>query len=225
MHADELISSLKWNIMKHILAWCVGLICVTSVQAGASLKEARQLWLEGNYAEAREMYEELAKNGKERLAATLGLSQALESQGEYDKALKAVEGLLKEKAKDADLLARQAELLYIRGRWEDAEKAAKAALAANEQQFAAHWVLGRSFIATRAHGWRRPTKSNSSGSFEKRAEQEGIERCDGIVPGWPGRVGAGALSPFDRSISNDRQRLFRRGGQERQDVLAGAALR
>lgn len=121
------------------------LIVAPNVHAGATLKEARKEWLEGNYAEAREMYEELVKDAKTRHGATLGLSQALESQGEYDKAQKVVEALLVDQAKDADLLARLAELHHLRGRLAEAEKVAKSALAVDKDHFLARWVLGQSY--------------------------------------------------------------------------------
>src|SRR5262249_11131593 len=60
-----------------------------------------------------------------------------------DKALEAVESALKDTPKNADLLARRAELLHLRGRWDDAEKDAKAALDADAEHFAARWVLAR----------------------------------------------------------------------------------
>jgi tetratricopeptide (TPR) repeat protein len=129
--------------MTYFAALFLGLTCGTFVHAGASLKEARKEWLEGNYAEAREMYEVLLKNTKTRLPATLGLSHACESQGDYDKSQKVVEALLKELPKDPDLLARQAELHHTRGRFEDAEMTAQAALAGNKDHFLAHWVLGQ----------------------------------------------------------------------------------
>jgi tetratricopeptide (TPR) repeat protein len=113
------------------------------VHAGASLADARKEWLEGNYAEARALYEALVKNAKTRLPATLGLSRASESQGAYEQAQKVVEDLLKELPADADLLARQAELNHTRGRFEEAEKQAQAALAKDKEHFLAHWVLGQ----------------------------------------------------------------------------------
>src|ERR1022692_390257 len=112
--------------MKYIAALTLCLAWATCVQAGASLKDARKEWLEGNYAEAREMYETLAKDAETRHAATLGLSRAWESQGEYDKAQNVIEVLIKGEPKDADLLARQAELHHLRGRFEEAEKTAHA---------------------------------------------------------------------------------------------------
>jgi tetratricopeptide (TPR) repeat protein len=111
-----------------------------AVAAPPTLKEARQRWLSGNYGEARELFETLAKDAKLRPAAAVGLSRALESEGEYDKALDAVEAALKDHPKDAGLLARQAELLYLRGRWDEAEKAANAAIDAGRDQFLARWV-------------------------------------------------------------------------------------
>src|SRR5579884_1910221 len=101
-----------------------------AVAAPPTIQEARQRWLSGNYGEAQEMFETLAKDVKLRPAATVGLSRALESEGKYDKALAVVETALKDHPKDARLLARQAELLYRRGRWDEAEKAANIAIEA-----------------------------------------------------------------------------------------------
>lgn len=129
--------------MKHLATFILGLACATFAHAGATLKEARQEWLEGNYAEARDLYEKLAKDAKTRHAATLGLSRALERQGDYDKAEKVIAALLADMPKDADLLARHAELHHLRGRFDQAEKTAQAALTENKDHFLAHWVMGQ----------------------------------------------------------------------------------
>ncbi|MSQ95455.1 MAG: tetratricopeptide repeat protein [Gemmataceae bacterium] len=139
---SEITARIGTPHMQHVFASIACLIAVANVDAGATLKEARKEWLEGNYSEAREMYEELVKDAKTRHGATLGLSQAFESQGEYDKAQKIVEALLTNTPKDADLLARLAELHHTRGRFAEAEKAAQSALAENKDHFLAHWVLG-----------------------------------------------------------------------------------
>src|SRR5262249_30919871 len=102
---------------------------------GPTLKDARQRWLRGNYAEAQALYEEVAKDAKQKAVATVGLSRALESKGEYDKALEALDASLKDDPADVELLARRAELLHLRGRWENAEKAANEALKANKDHF------------------------------------------------------------------------------------------
>src|SRR5205085_11868874 len=92
--------------MRYLATSIVFLALASFVNAGPSLKQARQEWLEGYYAEARESFEKLAKDAATRQPATLGLSRAWESQGQYDKAQVVVEALLKDLPKDADLLAR-----------------------------------------------------------------------------------------------------------------------
>jgi tetratricopeptide (TPR) repeat protein len=129
--------------MRHIAALLACLFGAGFVHAGSTLKEARQEWLEGYYAEARDSFQALAKDSKLRQPATLGLSRAWESQGQYEKAQSVIEALLKEMPKDADLLARLAELHHTRGRFEEAEKTATAALATNKDHFLAHWALGQ----------------------------------------------------------------------------------
>ena len=128
---------------KHLLACLFVLVFLpmtVAEPAPPTMRQARELWLRGNYGEAREMFEALAKDAKLRPAATIGLSRALESEGEYDKALSAVEAALKDSPKDAALLARQAKLLYVRGRWDEAEKVANAAIDAGKDQFLARWI-------------------------------------------------------------------------------------
>ncbi len=96
---------------------------------GPSLKEARERWLKGNYAESKALYEKLAKDPAARVPATIGLSKALQSQGEYDKAFEVIDGALKA-GPQADLLARRAEILYLRGKLDQAAKDADQAIAA-----------------------------------------------------------------------------------------------
>ena len=121
--------------MKASLAACLLLgLAIPVFAADPTIAEARLRLLSGNYEEAKELYTELAKAAPTKVKATIGLSRALEAVGEYDRALAAVESLLKTVPKDADLLGREAELLYQRGRWEEAEKAADAAIAANKDR-------------------------------------------------------------------------------------------
>jgi tetratricopeptide (TPR) repeat protein len=127
--------------MTKLLSACLLILAfATTTAAAPSLKEARLRWLKGNYEEAQSMFEELAKNPKERVPAAIGLSRALQSQGEYDKALGVVAAALKATPKDADLLARQAEMLYFRGKWPEADKAAEAALKVKPKNLPARWV-------------------------------------------------------------------------------------
>jgi tetratricopeptide (TPR) repeat protein len=128
--------------MKSSVGACLFLLAVPPLVLadGPTLKDARRRLLRGNYEEACSLYEDLGKEPKNRVPAAVGLSRALESKGEYDQALEALDAALKDSPKDADLQARRAELLYRRGRWEDAEKAADAALKENPEQFLARWV-------------------------------------------------------------------------------------
>jgi tetratricopeptide (TPR) repeat protein len=128
-------------MMRHLCA-CLLVLTPTALAAadGPTLKSARQRLLRGNIEEAVSQYEELAKDAKQKAAAVVGLSRCHEAQGEYDKALALVDDALKADAKNLDLLTRRAELLYLRGRWDEAEKAAESALAVDKQSVRARWV-------------------------------------------------------------------------------------
>jgi tetratricopeptide (TPR) repeat protein len=120
------------------------LLLLTASFAGAegpTLKDARLRWLKGNYEEARTQYDALAKEPMTKLAAVIGLSRVHQSLGEYDKALAILDAALAANAKNADLNARRAEVLYLLGRWEDAEKVANAALVVSPKHFLARWIL------------------------------------------------------------------------------------
>ena len=129
--------------MRYPSAICVILFFLPSLQADGTLQDARERLLHGNYAEAREMFIELARNPKLRPAAAIGLSKTFESEGSYDQALNAIDKALKVSPEDADLLARRSELLYLRGRWSDAEQAATRAIAKADDNFLARWILGQ----------------------------------------------------------------------------------
>lgn len=118
----------------------LGLI-TSPLRAGGTLKSARDTWLKGNYAEAQEIYAELVKDPKLRAAASIGLSKALASEGEYDKALSVIDAVWKDAPKHVDVLARRAELLHLRGRWDEAGKLAQQVLDEKEDHFLARWVL------------------------------------------------------------------------------------
>jgi tetratricopeptide (TPR) repeat protein len=130
-------------MMRFFCPILVILLGTLPLHAGTGLKEARTRLLRGNYAEAREAYTALAKDEKHRIPASIGLSKALQSEGDYDQALSVVEAALKETPKSADLLARKAELLYLRGRWAEAEKAASAAVEHKDDSFLGRWIRGQ----------------------------------------------------------------------------------
>jgi tetratricopeptide (TPR) repeat protein len=130
--------------MKLLCAWSLLLFAAGWARAAEpTLNEARHLWLRGNYEEARALYEKLAKDAKSASAAAVGLSRTWQSQGEYEKALAVVTAALAGQAKDADLQARHAELLYLLGRWQESRAAADKALALKPDDFLARWVQGQ----------------------------------------------------------------------------------
>ena len=126
--------------MRMVVCWLALAVPAALAAAEPTLKEARSRWLHGNYDEARTAYEALAKAPKAPPAAFIGLSRCHESVGEYDKSLEAINEGLKATPNDADLLARKAELLHFRGRWDEAGKSADKALQARPEHFLARWV-------------------------------------------------------------------------------------
>ena len=104
------------------------------------LAEARQRLQRGNYAEARAAFEAQAKDAKLAVRAAVGIAAAWRAEGEYSRALTALEDALKANAGHPDLLAARADLFYALGKWDDALKDADAAIAKQEKHFLAKWV-------------------------------------------------------------------------------------
>jgi tetratricopeptide (TPR) repeat protein len=129
--------------MPRFLSLVAILFAAPLASAQGSLADARKALLLGNYAEARESYELLLKNPKLLVPATVGASRAMQSEGDWEPALKIVENALKKTPADHALLARHAELLYLRGKWETAEKSARKAIEAKDDQFLARWIIGQ----------------------------------------------------------------------------------
>jgi tetratricopeptide (TPR) repeat protein len=130
--------------MRVLCACLVALTAAALARAdGPALKEARTRLLRGNYAEAQDQYEKLVKQADDRVPATLGLAQVFQATGRYDEALAALDAARKDHPKNADLLGRRAEVLWQRGRWDDALESAKEALKHDQKQFLAHWVLAQ----------------------------------------------------------------------------------
>jgi tetratricopeptide (TPR) repeat protein len=122
---------------------CLLLIILSAPPADASFKEARQRLLKGNYEEARILYKQLTADPAQKSVGAIGLSKVAQSQGNYDEALSTIENAVRSDAGNADLLARQAELLYLRGRWDEADRAAQAALKIRADHLLAHSVRGQ----------------------------------------------------------------------------------
>jgi tetratricopeptide (TPR) repeat protein len=112
------------------------------------INAARRLWQNGRYAEARESYEAILKkpgplDPANTAKVELGRVNCLASEGEYPKAIEAVEALLAKQPANPDALARLAELRFTRGDWAGAEESVRAALKADADHLAARWVAAR----------------------------------------------------------------------------------
>ncbi|WP_165219266.1 tetratricopeptide repeat protein [Aquisphaera insulae] len=116
------------------------------------LDAARRLLQNGRYAEADEAYASaLADAGKQpggatpavRAAVALGRAECQASQGETGKAVEGLKALIAEQPKNAEGIARLADLHFLRGAWGDAEAAAKKALEVAPDHIPARWVVAR----------------------------------------------------------------------------------
>lgn len=105
------------------------------------LAEADKRLHKGNYDEARELYAELAKkNDKLKPGAAVGIAESYRLAGEYAKARETLDAAVKESPKSAEALAARSELLLELGQWDDAEKDADAAIAAQADNVRARYV-------------------------------------------------------------------------------------
>ncbi len=109
----------------------------------AGLKDARRLWLRGNYAEAREKYQELLQDTRTHDAAVIGQVRCFLSESAPDKALSLLETEIKKNSASADLHAWLAEIHYQNGQWQVAEQEVAKALAKRDEHFQARWVRAR----------------------------------------------------------------------------------
>lgn len=119
------------------------LLLVPQAAQAQNLASAKLAMQKGNYAEAEEIYADLAKLPQNAGLVALGLSQALEAQGQYDEALAALDPGLKAEPDSPDLLGRRAELLYQRGRWDEAKLAAQQALKKSPNQLLSRWIAAQ----------------------------------------------------------------------------------
>jgi tetratricopeptide (TPR) repeat protein len=131
-------------MMRPACALCLLFVASAGLRADG-LQAARERWLRGNYAEAASLYQKLAADPALGNAATVGLSRSLQSQGEYEQALSVIDKALQKSPNQAVLQARRSELLYLRGRWEDAEVAAESVLKTDPENFLARWIRAQVF--------------------------------------------------------------------------------
>ena len=109
----------------------------------SDLSDATEHLQRGRYEEAAEAFEELLSEGESdetRSAAIIGMSRALENQGEYQEAITRLTEIAKP---SAAVLAEAARLEFTIGRLEEAAASCEAALKADADQPLAHLVLAR----------------------------------------------------------------------------------
>src|SRR5271170_383318 len=130
--------------VRGIVGLCAMVLVPALVLGAGPRDEARTLWKTGKYAESQEAYEALAKakdlKPAEKAAIALGLADALDSQGQADKAIAALKAV---EPTTPDIQARIGDILFARGDWDGAAAAAKAARAKQDDHLAAHWVEAR----------------------------------------------------------------------------------
>ncbi|REK24405.1 MAG: hypothetical protein DWQ45_04185 [Planctomycetota bacterium] len=108
------------------------------------IAEARQHLQSGRYAEAIEAYQELDSaddtTPDQRAAIAVARSQALEQTGESEQALSVVEDAVEQTPDSPPLLARLAEIQYLRGDYASAQDSVDAALKSDPDLPLAHLV-------------------------------------------------------------------------------------
>jgi cellulose synthase operon protein C len=130
------------RLLSTLLLFCFA-STIRADDKGNPLAEARLRWLKGNYAEARELYQEQLKSDKLGATAAIGVARTYLNEGEIAKALEVLDAALKKADDNADLLAAKADLLYQTGKWDEALKLAEKIIKEQDEHFLARWVRAR----------------------------------------------------------------------------------
>ncbi len=136
----------------------VALVCLlvrlvaSAADVESQVAAARVHLQSGRYEQAADAYRELLSqdNGQPQAVrlATLGLSESLEARGLWDAAVGVVRDALEQQPDDPALLARLAELQFLRGDYAAAEQTAAAALRHDGDQLRARLVQAHVFTET-----------------------------------------------------------------------------
>lgn len=109
--------------------------------AAAILAQARTHLAKGRYEEALETFHRAAAAKADAVAVAIGESQARQAIGAWEEAEKTIDGALAGAPAEPRLLARRAELHFLRGRFELAEKLAQNARRIERDNPLAHLIL------------------------------------------------------------------------------------
>lgn len=125
-----------------VFLFVVAALAAEPTASESPLKEARSLYLRGNYAEAGEAYAKLADN--EPVASVIGQARCLTAVGKTDEAERLLAATAKKHDDAGEIRAELAHLALDRGDYKTAESEAQAAVAALTSGSAtaqARWVL------------------------------------------------------------------------------------
>ena len=120
---------------------------VETGDSGSTLTLADLYTRTGRADQARPLYETLRKDKLYRATVVTRLAGIDGAAGQYDKAYAALEEELKRQPSNIDLLLMKARLLLSQTRLPEAEQVAAAAVDANKDSAAAHYLLGRAQAA------------------------------------------------------------------------------
>ena len=130
------------------VAFAPGLGLVAAEDAGALLTQAKTHLAKGRYEEAIEVFQRAAAVKADPVAVAIGISKARQATGLWEEAAKAIDLALSRAPKDANLLARRAQIHLMRGQFDPAEQLAQRARQADGENLLAHLVLAGIFADT-----------------------------------------------------------------------------
>ncbi len=170
---EQLLQILSENrkVFSILVAWSVGLTAIGFSQeeaptttvtapetAAATMSDAKEAWLSGDYDKAKKAYTELAANETTRIDASLGLARCRIMVGEYEDAFSELKSLNAEQSADWHVL--MAELHRVQGNYDDVLKHARAAIEVSKAHTGARLLLanmleelGRRDEAIQAYAW------------------------------------------------------------------------
>lgn len=119
-----------------------------AVAASDPLAAPREHLQKGRYAEARDAFTALLNDEEHAVAAAIGLSRALDAEGDWKRAQEVTEQAIEAHPKSAALAARLGEIHLRRSRYSEAMAQAQAAIAIDADQPLAHLVLAHALAET-----------------------------------------------------------------------------
>ena len=127
--------------------WVVAVLAVCCLGADAKRDPAEELLLTGKLDEAVEQYQGRLRKTPGDPGATIGLTRAMEARGQLAEAIKALDEADKKRPNQADLAVRRAELLLLKGQYNEAAKRMRPIVERDAGHVGARAVLGQALQA------------------------------------------------------------------------------